>query len=84
LSDDPIAREAVHLWCAVFGEPPPVTGDGKLMLELIIRNLPQLDYEPTTSGNPSDGGGFSSRRRPAMSDRDTKADQRPARQADKA
>ena len=44
MSDDPIAGEAAHLWRAVFGEPPVVMADGRLMLQLILSSLPPVAY----------------------------------------
>jgi hypothetical protein len=32
--------EIEALWTSVFGEPPPISGAGELILEILIRYLP--------------------------------------------
>jgi hypothetical protein len=43
--DQRIYDEAAALWREVFGEPPPPSVDGSVMLELITRSLGDLSYD---------------------------------------
>lgn len=42
--DERIYEEAADLWRELFGEPPPITADGGMMLDVIMRSLPEMDY----------------------------------------
>ncbi len=41
--------EASALWRAMFGEPPPVEADGGLMLDVILRSVPEAGYDRLNS-----------------------------------
>jgi hypothetical protein len=43
-NDDPIRREAIALWLAMFDAPPPEETDGCVMLDMIVRRLEAKDY----------------------------------------
>jgi hypothetical protein len=43
--DDRIYEEAAALWRQVFGEAPPVRADGATMLDIIMRSLPEQNYD---------------------------------------
>ena len=43
--DDKIYREAAALWRELFREPPPAKADGRALLDLIMRRLPDSAYE---------------------------------------
>lgn len=43
--DERIHEEAAALWRELFGEPPPITADGAMMLDAIMRSLPDMGYE---------------------------------------
>ena len=43
--DQRIYDEAAALWREIFGEPPPPSVDGSVMLEMITRSLGDLSYE---------------------------------------
>lgn len=59
--DDRIYEEASALWRELFGEPPPIRADGAMMLEVIMRSLPDKGYDrlaspylrPATVAGPS-------------------------------
>ena len=40
-----IYEEAAALWREVFGKPPPVRVGGPRLLEIIMGNLGEVDYE---------------------------------------
>ena len=42
--DERIYEEAADLWRELFGEPPPIAADGGMMLDVIMRSLPEMDY----------------------------------------
>lgn len=42
--DDRIYEEASALWRELFGEPPPIRADGAMMLDVIMRSLPETGY----------------------------------------
>jgi hypothetical protein len=42
--DDRIYEEASALWRELFGEPPPIRADGAMMLDVIMRSLPEMGY----------------------------------------
>jgi len=42
---DRIYEEASALWRELFGEPPPIQADGSMMLDIIMRSLPEKGYE---------------------------------------
>jgi hypothetical protein len=44
-----IEAEAVALWRTLFHEPPPAAGECSEILELMLRRLPELDYERLSS-----------------------------------
>lgn len=43
--DARIQQEAVALWRELYGEPPPIRADGAVMLDIIMRNLPETGYD---------------------------------------
>lgn len=43
--DDKIYQEALALWRELFREPPPAQVDGRALLALITRRLPEGGYE---------------------------------------
>jgi hypothetical protein len=43
--DERIYQEAAALWRQVFGEQPPVRVDGPMMLDIIMRSLPEQTYD---------------------------------------
>ncbi|MGA0605805.1 hypothetical protein ACO2Q0_07370 [Phenylobacterium sp. VNQ135] len=43
--DERIDEEAAALWRELFGEPPPVTADGPMMLDVIMKSLPDMGYD---------------------------------------
>jgi hypothetical protein len=43
--DDRIHQEAAALWRELFGEPPPIAADGAMMLDVIMRSLPEMGYQ---------------------------------------
>lgn len=59
--DERLYEEASALWRELFGEPPPIRADGGMMLEIIMRSLPQAQYDrlaspylrPTTITGPN-------------------------------
>jgi hypothetical protein len=44
-----IYEEASALWWTLFAEPPPVRADGQMMLEAIMKSLPEANYERMAS-----------------------------------
>jgi hypothetical protein len=40
-----IQEEVSALWRELFGEPPPISADGAMMLDAIMRSLPAKDYD---------------------------------------
>lgn len=47
--DDRIYEEAAALWRELFGEPPPARSDGAMMIEMIMKSLPEKDYDRLAS-----------------------------------
>lgn len=47
--DQRIYEEAVALWMALYGEPPPIRADSATMLDAIMKSLPERPYERLTS-----------------------------------
>lgn len=47
--DERIRQEAAALWRELFGEPPPISADGAMMLDIITRSLPDTRYDRLTS-----------------------------------
>lgn len=55
-----IAEEASALWRELYGEPPPIQADGAMMLDAIMKSLPEKSYDrlrsphlrPTTIAGP--------------------------------
>jgi hypothetical protein len=47
--EDRIFEEASALWRELFGEPPPVRADGAMMLDAILKGLPERGYERLAS-----------------------------------
>jgi hypothetical protein len=43
--DERIQEEAAALWRELFGEPPPIAADGGMMLDVIMRSLPEAGYQ---------------------------------------
>ena len=41
---DRLYGEAAELWMEVYGEAPPVEADPSLMLEILLRELPEVSY----------------------------------------
>lgn len=62
--DAQLQQEASALWRELFGEPPPIHADGGMMLDIILRSLPETRYDrlrsphlrPTMIARPSEGG----------------------------
>jgi len=44
-----IHEEAAALWRELFGEPPPIRADGGTLLDVIMKSLPERDYERMAS-----------------------------------
>jgi hypothetical protein len=44
-----IYEEAAALWRELFGEPPPIRTDGETLLDVIMRSLPDPDYDRLAS-----------------------------------
>ena len=42
--DDRIYQEAAALWRQLYGEPPP-KADGRKLLDLIMKALPEANYD---------------------------------------
>lgn len=42
--DERIQEEAAALWRELFGEPPPISADGAMMLDVITKSLPEMGY----------------------------------------
>jgi hypothetical protein len=47
--DERVEAEAGALWRELFGEPPPIRADGAMMLDIIMRSLPEKSYERLSS-----------------------------------
>jgi hypothetical protein len=47
--EDRIYEEASALWRELFGEPPPIRTDGAMMLDIIMRSLPEKPYDRLAS-----------------------------------
>lgn len=47
--DDRIFEEAAELWQELFGEPPPVRTEPGVMLDIIMRSLPEMRYDRMSS-----------------------------------
>jgi hypothetical protein len=43
--DQQIKSEAAALWRELYGEPPPIQADGPMMLDIIMKSLPDVSYE---------------------------------------
>lgn len=43
--DERIYQEALALWRELYGEPPPIRADGGMMLDIIMKNLPETGYD---------------------------------------
>lgn len=43
--DEQIYREACALWRELYGEPPPIRADGRMMLDIITKDLPEISYD---------------------------------------
>lgn len=43
--DERIQEEAAALWRELFGEPPPIAAEGEVMLDVIMRSLPEMSYD---------------------------------------
>ena len=43
--DERVYEEAAALWRELYGEPPPIRADGGMMLDVIMRSLPDVSYE---------------------------------------
>lgn len=43
--DERIYEEAAALWRELYGEPPPIRADGSMMLDIIMRSLPDVSYD---------------------------------------
>ncbi len=43
--EDKIYEEAAALWRQLYAEPPPTAADGKVILDLILGDLPDAGYE---------------------------------------
>jgi len=41
--------EAVALWRELYGEPPPIRADGDMILDIIMRGLPEAGYDQIRS-----------------------------------
>ena len=44
-----IQDEAAALWRELFGEPPPIRADGATLLDVIMKSLPERNYERLAS-----------------------------------
>lgn len=47
--EDRIYEEAAALWRELFGEPPPIRSDGGMMLDVIMKSLPEKRYDRMAS-----------------------------------
>ncbi|WP_297692293.1 hypothetical protein [Phenylobacterium sp.] len=47
--EDRIYDEAAALWRELFGEPPPIRADAGMMLDVIMKSLPEKPYERLAS-----------------------------------
>ncbi|HEY8573683.1 hypothetical protein [Phenylobacterium sp.] len=47
--EDRIYEEASALWRELFNEPPPIRADGAMMLDVIMKSLPEKGYERLAS-----------------------------------
>jgi hypothetical protein len=47
--DQKIYEEASALWRELFGEAPPIRADGAMMLDVIMKSLPERSYERLAS-----------------------------------
>lgn len=62
--DAQLREEASALWRELFGEPPPIRADGGMMLDIILKSLPETRYDrirsphlrPSAIAHPADGG----------------------------
>jgi hypothetical protein len=43
--EERIREEAAALWRELFGEPPPIRADGDMMLDAIMKGLPDMGYQ---------------------------------------
>jgi len=43
--EERIHEEAAALWRELFGEPPPIAADGAMMLDVIMRSIPEMGYQ---------------------------------------
>lgn len=43
--DDIIYDEVAALWRELYREPPPIKADGSMMLDIIMKSLPEERYE---------------------------------------
>jgi hypothetical protein len=43
--DARVQAEAAALWRELYGEPPPIQADGGMMLDVIMRSLPDKTYD---------------------------------------
>lgn len=47
--DERVQAEAAALWRELFGEPPPIRADGAMMLDAIMKSLPEKAYDRLAS-----------------------------------
>jgi hypothetical protein len=47
--DERIYEEACALWRELFGEPPPMRADGRMLLDVITKGLPERSYDRLAS-----------------------------------
>jgi len=47
--DERVQAEATALWRELFGEPPPIRADGAMMLDAIMKSLPEKSYDRLAS-----------------------------------
>jgi len=47
--DERIRAEATALWRELYEEPPPIQAEGCDMLEVILKDLPDMSYERLNS-----------------------------------
>ncbi|HSV01679.1 MAG TPA: hypothetical protein VLI41_00610 [Phenylobacterium sp.] len=47
--EDRIYEEAAALWRELYGEPPPVRADSRMMLDIIMKSLPEKPYDRMAS-----------------------------------
>jgi hypothetical protein len=47
--EDRVYEEAAALWREVFGEPPPIRGDGGALIDVILKTLPDRGYDRVAS-----------------------------------